>query len=225
MLKKFVIITAGGKGERMLSATPKQFLLIKNKPILYHAINSFYKYDKSINIIVTLPKEYISHWKKLCEKHKIKIKHTIVSGGNTRFHSVKNALNIIKDDSIIAIHDGVRPFVSEKLISNIFKVAEKNGNAIPVLLPNESMREKIGNVNVAVDRKFFYSVQTPQCFKSAILKKAYEQNFSPSFTDDATVVEQLGLKIFMVEGERENIKITTPLDFDFAKVIFEKNRR
>lgn len=208
----------------MHSATPKQFLLIKNKPVLYHTINSFYKYDKSINIIVTLPKEYITLWKKLCKKYKIKIKHTVVNGGNTRFNSVKNALNTIKNAGIIAVHDGVRPFVSEKLIKSAFNCAIKNGNAIPVTSPNESLREKIGNVNVAVDRKNFFLVQTPQCFKSEILKKAYEQNFSASFTDDATVVEQLGYKIFMVEGERENIKITTPLDLEIAKGIF-KNRR
>jgi 2-C-methyl-D-erythritol 4-phosphate cytidylyltransferase len=221
-MKRFAIITAAGTGERMQSSLPKQFMLLAEMPVLMHSIK---KFDKTVDeIIVTLPANYIDYWKKLCAEYDFHIPHSIVTGAGTRFDSIKNALEKIKDDeALVAVHDGVRPLVSESLIENIFTAAEKNSNAVPFIPLSESIRSIDGEKNSHIDRKKFVSIQTPQCFRLSSLRKAYAQKFSESFTDDATAVESAtGEKIFLVEGEKENIKITTSSDFDYCESLMEK---
>jgi 2-C-methyl-D-erythritol 4-phosphate cytidylyltransferase len=221
-LKKHLIIVAGGSGTRMNNKIPKQFLLIARKPILFHTIQAFYNYSHTLNIILVLPFSQIDRWKKLCKKYHFNIPHHIVEGGYTRFDSVRNGLNSIHEAGLIAVHDGVRPLVSTKTISNIFNAAEKHGTAIPVIDVNESLRIVSDKTNESVIRSNYKIVQTPQCFKSDILKKAYHQIFNETFTDDASVVEKSGEKIFLVEGNIENIKITTTLDLLIAETLINQ---
>jgi 2-C-methyl-D-erythritol 4-phosphate cytidylyltransferase len=224
-MKHHVIITAGGSGTRLQSELPKQFLLLNKLPVLMHTVKKFS--GISGKIIVTLPENHLETWKKLCEAYQFEIPHEVVNGGESRFHSIKNALEkITDDDSLVAVHDGVRPAVSEKLIQKIFYAAEKNGNAVPFLPLSESIRQvdKSG-ANSFADRKSFVSIQTPQCFGIKSLRKAYAQKFSESFTDDATAVEAAtGEKIFLVEGEEQNIKITTREDLIFAEQLLKVSK-
>lgn len=221
-MKRFAIITAAGTGERMQSSLPKQFLLLSGMPVLMHSIKKFEALADET--IVTLPEGYMDYWKKLCAEYDFHIPHTIVSGAATRFESIKNALKQIKEDeALVAVHDGVRPMVSELLIKNIFDAAEKNGNAVPFTPFAESIRMKDGEKNAYADRKKFVTIQTPQCFRLSSLRKAYAQKFSETFTDDATAVESAtGEKIFLVEGKEQNIKITTWSDFDYCEAMMEK---
>ena len=219
-----VIIVAGGKGERMQTDVPKQFLdmrkknAARRKPVLMHTIEAFYSYDAHISIIVVLPLTQIDYWKGLCKKHRFKIPHQIVEGGETRFHSVQNGLSLAKTDSLIAVHDGVRPLVSGETIARCFENAEKHKAVVPVVDLVDSIRYVDKNENYACKRSKYKLVQTPQVFAGELLKKAYEQKFSPAFTDDASVVETLGAKIYLVDGNRENIKITTAIDLKLAEV-------
>lgn len=222
---RYAIIVAGGKGERMGASTPKQFLELAGKPILMHTLEKFKQTIPSIEIILALPENQIDFWEELCYKHKfVNIPHQIIKGGETRFHSVKNALTLVKENSIVAIHDGVRPLVSCQTIESCFSEAEKNGNAIPVVDVVESLRHvsKQDNVNKAVPRSCYKLVQTPQCFASDVILKAYEQEFDASFTDDASVVERLGENINLVEGNRENIKITSAEDLLVAAAFIKE---
>lgn len=212
-----VIIVAGGIGSRMKTETPKQFLTILGKPILLHTIKKFYHFKSDVKIIVVLPKQFISQWSFLCKKHNCKIDHTVVEGGKARFFSVKNGLSHINNDGLVMVHDGVRPLVNNDTIQNVIVIARKKGNGIPVININESIREINSIDTVPVDRQNYRLVQTPQCFRTELLKKAYDQDFRESFTDDATVVESLGEKINLVEGNFENIKITRPIDLKFAE--------
>jgi len=216
-MKKFVLIVAGGSGTRMGTDIPKQFLEIGRKPILMHTIQVFYDFDPECELILVLPEEQQEYWAGLCLKHSFTLPHRIVSGGENRFNSVKNGLNLIDGEGIVFIHDGVRPLVSRQTIERCFNMAQKNGNAIPVLRVNESLRKRKGNQSVSVDRTLYLSVQTPQTFRSDQILKAFEQDFDPAFTDDASVAEKAGFPIFMVEGNRENIKITTPEDLIIAE--------
>jgi 2-C-methyl-D-erythritol 4-phosphate cytidylyltransferase len=217
-----VIIVAGGSGTRMNNKTPKQFLLIAEKPLLFHSINTFYNFSKDLSIILVLPTLQIEKWKSLCNEYNYNVPHIIVEGGKTRYNSVKNGLKLIDEPALIAIHDGVRPLVSHKTISNSYNGAEKNGTAIPVVNINDSLRELYDNKSKSVNRNNYKIVQTPQCFKSEILHKAYQQNYDESFTDDASVVEKTGIRIFLVEGNMENIKITTPYDLLIAEFLMMK---
>ena len=222
-MKKTVIIVAGGKGERMQANIPKQFIETRNKVILMHTIEAFERYDKSIAIIVVLPISQISYWTELCIKHNFSIQHQIAEGGETRFHSVKNGLDLADSDSLIAVHDGVRPMVSCETISRCFLHAEKQKAVVPVIDINDSIRYSDKEENHACNRAMYKLVQTPQVFDGELLKKSYEQAFSPLFTDDASVVEALGTRIHLVEGNRENIKITTPFDLKLLEVIGKSN--
>ena len=217
-MRHHVIITAGGSGTRLQSELPKQFLLLNGLPVLMYTVKKFS--GISGEIIITLPKNHIDTWKKLCSVYQFEIPHAIVSGGESRFHSVKKALEkIMDDDSLVAVHVGVRPTVNEELIVKIFDTAEKNANAVPFLSLSEIIRkiDEKGN-NFYSDRKNFVSIQTPQSFSIKSLRKAYAQKFSGSFTDDATAVEAAtGEKIFLVEGEKQNVKITTMEDLLFAE--------
>lgn len=219
---RIALIVAGGSGLRMGSDVPKQFLLIHGKPILMHTLSVFANIPSVDEIILVLPESQVEHWNSLCIKHHFAAKHTVTKGGETRYQSVKNGLmQISNPNALVAIHDGVRPLVSEEVIENCFVAAEKYGNAIPVVKPVESVRIQEGGNSFIADREKVLLVQTPQVFKVSIIKKGYETPYQPSFTDDASVIEFMGEKIHVVDGNRENIKITTPLDLRIAEILMK----
>lgn len=221
-MKKSVIIVAAGTGSRMNASIPKQFIELDGKPILMHTILRFYEYDPGITIILVLSENEIESWNSLVNKHSFSIKHTIVKGGEKRFHSVKNGLGAITEKCIIAIHDGVRPFCSMALIKRCFEEAEKKSNAIPAISIYETMRKVEGEKNFTVTRDNFRIIQTPQCFDSALLIKAYQNSGAENFTDDATVFESDGNRINLVDGEKNNIKITIQEDLIIASAFNKK---
>ncbi len=217
-LPHIAIIVAGGKGLRMNAEIPKQFLEINHLPILMHTLNAFSKYDASIQLILVLPAEQVNFWKELCHKHSFSISHTIVCGGDSRFDSVKNGLDAVKVHSMVAVHDGVRPLVSKDTIARCFEQVYQYGAVIPTVELVDSIRQLTDGRNIAVDRSAYQLVQTPQVFDSIILKNAYNQEFSSLFTDDASVVEAAGTAVKLVQGNRENIKITTEMDLKIASL-------
>lgn len=220
-MKRSVIITAGGIGKRMGSTIPKQFLLLEDKVVLMHTMNAFYEFDSNIQIVLTLPDDWISYWNELCQKHQFRIDHQIVSGGMERFHSIQNALQHVQAD-FVAIHDGVRPLVSRETIERCFEAAEQNGNAIPVLAISDSLRHMVAeNSSKSVPRKEYVRVQTPQVFDLKRIQHAYLQEYTSEFTDDASVLEATGEQIHLVIGNEENIKITNPLDLKIASVFMQ----
>jgi len=222
-MKKYTIIVAGGSGNRMNTNVPKQFMLLAGKPVLMHTIQRFFDADPSSEIIVVLPQSEINRWKELCTQYSFTVSHHITEGGENRFHSVKIGLALVNENSVVAIHDGVRPFVTADLINRAFSEAEEHGNAVPAIPVNESIRKVEGYTNEIMDRDSFVIIQTPQCFTSEILKKAYSSGYKNIYTDDASVVESCGEKIHLLEGERENIKITYPVDLLFGESILKKN--
>ncbi len=216
-MQQFAIIVAGGSGNRMGSNVPKQFLPLDSKPILMHTIDAFVKYSEAIQITLVLPEHQLTYWESLCKKYDYKQQHKIVFGGDTRFQSVKNGLASIKSiEGVVAIHDGVRPLISNEVITNAFEAAEKFGSGIAAVPLKDSIRRIEGSQNMAVDRSQYWSIQTPQTFNFASISKAYETNFSPEFTDDATVMEKDGNNIHLVQGDYKNIKITTKEDLVIA---------
>ena len=223
-MNKIAIIVAGGKGERMNADVPKQFLEIQGKPILMHTLEAFINFDASLQLILVLPAAQVDFWQTLCEAHDFNIPHQIVAGGQTRFQSVKNGLDAVKVPAIVAIHDGVRPLVSKETIARCFDTAAKFGAAIPTMDSIESIRFVDANGSKSVDRNAYKMVQTPQVFDAELLKKAYEQEFSVLFTDDASVVEAMGATVHLVDGNRENIKITTEFDLIVAERLLELTR-
>ena len=226
MVKKYAIIVAGGKGERMNTALPKQFLTISEIPVLMHSMQAFFEYSPTVDIVVVLPEDQIRLWNNLCDKHTFEIPHTIIAGGKTRFSSVKNGLKLVGDDGFVAIHDGVRPVIKPILIKACYEHAKQFGNAIPVIEVNESVRlvndENTENKKIKRDRVKI--CQTPQIFRCADIKKAYQQSYKDIFTDDAAVLESAGHKIHLIPGSPTNIKITTPLDLNIAEIIISQNR-
>ncbi|MDR2057714.1 MAG: 2-C-methyl-D-erythritol 4-phosphate cytidylyltransferase [Dysgonamonadaceae bacterium] len=221
-MKKYVIILAGGRGLRMETHTPKQFLLLKGKPILMHTIEAFYDYDQEISIILVLSEEYQSYWKGLCRTYHFEIPHQLVPGGSTRFHSVKNALELIDKHSIVAIHDGVRPLVSRDIIDSVYSAVKKGRAVCPVIPVSDSLRIKTKIGTRRVDRNNYYQVQTPQVFASKFLLSAYLQPYSEEFTDDVAVVESSRrCQTIVVDGSPENIKITTPADLVIAEALLD----
>lgn len=226
-MRKYVLIVAGGKGLRMGGDLPKQFIPLEGKPVLMHTLEAFYRWDSSAELVLVLPEDHQPYWKMLCREIGCKVPHRIANGGETRFHSVRNGLQFLSEEIenasgrnekvLVAVHDGVRPFVSPEVISACFEEAEKNGAAIPVMPMIDSLRETDANGSHLVDRSRYFAVQTPQVFHSDVLLKAYGQDFSPLFTDDASVVEAMGQSIRLVTGNRENIKLTTPFDLLIAK--------
>ncbi len=211
-----VIITAGGIGKRMGSEIPKQFIEIGGLPILMHTITCFYKFDSNCQIILTLPKEWENFWKELILKHTFNISHTIVSGGIERYDSIKNALSICENE-IVAVHDGVRPLVSQDTICRCLSLVSETGSAIPTLILKESIRKIVGKLTESSERKDFLTVQTPQFFLFDMLKNAYKIPFHSAITDDASLVEEAGYNISVCPGNEENIKITTPFDLRIAE--------
>jgi 2-C-methyl-D-erythritol 4-phosphate cytidylyltransferase len=220
-LKRYVIIVAGGTGTRMKSVVPKQFIELKGKPILMHTIEKFKSCYPDINIILILAKELTEQWHTLCEKHDFNISYELAEGGETRYHSVKNGLALVPDPSVVGIHDAARPLVNEQTIKNAFETAAKTGNACPVVPVTDSLRYIKGKESTAVDRSHYSIVQTPQCFHSHLIKKAFLKPYQVEFTDDATVLEAFGEKINLIEGNKENIKITTAHDLIIAEALFE----
>jgi 2-C-methyl-D-erythritol 4-phosphate cytidylyltransferase len=216
-LKKYVIIVAGGQGKRMHRDIPKQFINIAGSPILIHTIRKFQSYDEKIKIVLVLPEPFIEFWKSLTKRYGFHIEHDLVSGGEHRFFSVKNGLRLIPDKSLVAIHDGVRPMVSRDTIQRVFDKADKLGNAVPVIKLSDSLRKIEDTLSYPLKRQDYRLVQTPQCFRCELLKKAYEQDYREEFTDDATVLEATGEKIYLVDGNIENIKITRPADLQIAE--------
>ncbi len=211
-----VIITAGGIGKRMGLALPKQFMQVKEKPLLMHTIERFYHYDPNLQLIVTLPGAWLNYWEDLIQEYEFRIPHRVVIGGEERYHSIKNALEYCSG-KYIAIHDGVRPLVSEETIRACFKALREYPAVIPVVQMKESIRKRTDVGSVSLDRSEYLTVQTPQCFDAKILRHAYERPYGPEITDDACLVEANGIQIYMVNGNEENIKITTPMDFSLAE--------
>ncbi len=218
-MNRFVVIVAGGSGQRMASSLPKQFLKINGEIILMKSISVFHKFDPTVKIILTLPKGHINYWKELCSKNDFVIDHSIVLGGKTRYHSVKNALEKISGDGIVAIHDGVRPLVNQETIEQVFEIATINGNAIPYIDLVDSIRYVDDGINKPANRNKYKLIQTPQAFDVKLIKKAYGQGWEETFTDDASVVEKLDIKINLVPGNRENIKITSQIDLKLAEAL------
>jgi len=223
----YIIIVAGGKGTRMGADVPKQFLEIAGEPILMRTIRNFHSCNPEMGIVLVLPRDQQDFWKKLCEKHHFQIEVTLADGGDTRFESSKNGIAALPDDAngAVGIHDGVRPFVSHDVIQRCFDIAREKGACIPVLPINETLRQVDENGTWHnVQRADYRIVQTPQCFQIDLLRRAFRQSYDDRFTDDATVVENCGVTIQMTEGNRENIKLTTPYDLLIAETLLKENR-
>lgn len=217
--RKIAIVVAGGSGARMGSELPKQFLPLRGKPLLMYTLQRFHEADSTMELVLTLPVGELERWQAYCTEHCFCIPHRVVVGGETRFHSVLNALNTLTTPCMVAVHDGVRPFVSVAVITRCFERAAQTGAAIPVVVPVDSLRQVLKEGSKAVLREDYRLVQTPQVFDSALLKAAYAQPYCTDFTDDASVVERLGHAVGLVEGNRENIKITTPFDLVVAEAL------
>ena len=217
----YVIIVAGGKGLRMGSDIPKQFLPIGGKPVLMRTLERFREYSADLQIILVLPEAQQTYWQELCAKYDFKVKYQLANGGQTRFHSVQNGLALVPDDAegVVGVHDGVRPFPSIEVIKNCYETARTAKAVIPVIPVVETVRHLEGDSSVTVPRGDYRLVQTPQTFDIQLLKAANRQPYNDGFTDDASVVESYGHAITLVEGNRENIKITTPYDLKIAEVL------
>ena len=217
----YIIIVAGGKGLRMGSDIPKQFLPIGGKPVLMRTLERFRAYSSALQIILVLPEAQQDYWRQLCEDYHFDVEHQIANGGQTRFHSVQNGLALVPDDAegVVGVHDGVRPFPSIEVIRNCYETARTAKAVIPVIPVVETVRHLEGDKSVTVPRGDYRLVQTPQTFDIQLLKSANRQPYNDGFTDDASVVESYGYAITLVEGNRENIKITTPYDLKIAEVL------
>lgn len=206
---------------RMGSELPKQFLPIGGKPVLMHTLEAFHRFDSGIDLVLVLPEEQQKYWKQLCDEYRFTIRHLVADGGETRFHSVKNGLALVSGPGLVAVHDGVRPFVSQEVIRRCYTMAATKQAVIPVVDIVETVRQVAGSGSRTVSRDDYKLVQTPQVFDAGLLKEAYARDFMPSFTDDASVVEAMGVPVYLVEGNRENIKITTPFDLKIAATLLE----
>ena len=218
-MKKYIIIVAGGKGLRMGGDIPKQFLPVCGKPVLMRTLEAFHAYDASMRLILVLPVSQQAYWKQLCEEYQFDLVHEIANGGETRFHSVKNGLALVEEDGLVGVHDGVRPFVSQEVITRCYEEAASLKAVIPVIGVVETVRHLTEEGSETVPRDQYKLVQTPQVFDMTLLHRAYQQEYTDLFTDDASVVEALGEKVYLVEGNRENIKLTTPFDLKLAELL------
>ena len=220
-MSDYIIVVAGGKGLRMGSDIPKQFLPIGGKPVLMRTLERFREYSDDLQIILVLPEAQQEYWQELCKKYDFKVEYLLANGGQTRFHSVQNGLALMPDDAegVVGVHDGVRPFPSIEVIRNCYETACEKKAVIPVIPVVETVRHRQGNASETVPRGDYRLVQTPQCFDIQLLKAANRQPYNDGFTDDASVVEAFGFDITLVEGNRENIKITTPYDLKIAEVL------
>ena len=221
--KHTILIVAGGRGTRMGGPQPKQFLELAGRPVLMHTLEAFDRWDASARLIVVLPEDQIDTWKRLCEAHVFGRIHRVVAGGETRFHSVRNGLGAVASNGLIAVHDGVRPLVAPSVIAACFATAADGGAAVPVVPVVESVREvDADGGSRPVDRTRLRVVQTPQVFRADVLRAAYRLPYDPRFTDDASVVEASGVAVRLVPGNRENIKLTTPMDLLLAEQLMRR---
>ena len=220
-MKRYAVIVAGGKGLRMGGDVPKQFLSIGGKPVLMRTVDAFVKAVPDVSVVLVLPVSQHDYWRGLCVRYRCCQDVAVADGGETRFHSVRNGLALIpeEEESVVAVHDGVRPFVSAEVIVRCYEEAERHGAAVPVIPVVETVRHLRQGGSVTVPRDEYCLVQTPQTFNTALLRKAYRQDYRPAFTDDASVVEALGAEVSLVEGNRENLKLTTPSDLPYAEFI------
>ncbi len=223
-MKRAVVIVAGGSGSRMNSGQPKQFIEIAGKPVLLWTVMKFLHFDPEICVVLVLPEDYIPEWKKIMASYVSTEQIRITKGGETRFHSVKNGLELTGDCSLTAIHDAARPLVSEETIGRCYDRAGKHGGVIPVTGLHDSLRMIRGDHSAPVDRQQIVRVQTPQVFLTERIRKAYEQEYRETFTDDASVYETLFGEVALTEGNRENIKITYPEDLIFAKELLQREQ-
>ncbi len=226
-MNKAAILVAGGKGTRMGAPISKQYLPIGGKPVLMHTLQVFYEFDSSIHLILVLPASDFSYWKELCQEYGFNIPHQLVEGGNSRFQSVRNGLDSITwTEGLVAIHDGVRPFVAKEVISNSFLEAEKSGSGIAVVALKDSIR-KLGDDGKSCyqERQYFRLVQTPQTFLLSKIKKAFQVTEIQQFTDDATVYEHQGWQVSLIAGNPENIKITTPEDLQYGEFLLSQSKK
>lgn len=223
-MKKYAVIVAGGSGTRMGGSLPKQFLLLKEKPVLYYTIKAFVDTDNDLDIILVLPVEYTDMGQEIIDAYFDKDRIRITAGGDSRFQSVKNGLALIEQESIIFVHDGVRCLVSKDLIDRCYTQAVETGTAIPAIPSKDSIRFVSEEGNDALDRNNVMLVQTPQTFHSKILLPAFQIDYKDKFTDEATVVEAYGLKVSLIKGEETNIKITQPIDLVIAEKILESKQ-
>ena len=226
-MRTVTIIVAGGSGTRFGARMPKQFLELGGMPVLMRTIRAFGENrDGSFDVIVTLPRGQMELWRELCVKHSFDVPHRVVAGGETRWHSVKNALDSVDDVAsvdVIAVHDGVRPLASAELIGRVLDAARRDGAAIPVVALNDSVRQVDDGGSHALDRSSLRAVQTPQAFDARLLMEAYGQPFDPTFTDDASVVERYGHRVTLVEGDPVNLKITRPMDLALAEYLLNRD--
>lgn len=211
-MEKSTIIVAGGSGKRLGGPIPKQFQTVKGRPLLMWTIDAFHRYDRAMPLIVVLPQAHLDIWKALCTGHRFFVPHEVVVGGEQRWHSVKAGLEKVEGNGLVAVHDGVRPLVGAELIARCFSAADMHAAAIPVVPVVPSIRETTAEGSRALDRSKLLAVQTPQCFHTDLLRKAFELPYDSTFTDEATLVEKLGVKVQLVEGEENNIKVTTAMD-------------
>lgn len=219
-MNKYVIIVAGGKGLRMGGELPKQFIPVEGRPVLMRTLDAFHTSDSSIEIILVLPHDHQPYWQELCREYQFTVPHRIADGGATRFHSVQNGLALVDaPEALVAVHDGVRPFVAHEVINRCYQDAEQYGAVVPVIPVVETVRHLLPEGSETVSRDDYRLVQTPQTFRASLLRRAYEQPFCEAFTDDASVVEALGHAVHLVEGNRENIKLTTPFDLIVAQAL------
>jgi 2-C-methyl-D-erythritol 4-phosphate cytidylyltransferase len=223
-MNKAAVIVAGGKGTRMGSSISKQYLPIGGKPVLMHTLSTFYEVDSSMKLILVIPPSDFNFWAELCDQYQFKIPHEIVSGGNSRFQSVRKGLDTLTwEEGLVAIHDGVRPFVNKDVISNSFIEAQKSGSAVAVIGLKDSIRKLADDgKSWYQERQYFRLVQTPQTFQIAKIKKAFEVTELQQFTDDATVYEHQGWQVSLIVGNPENIKITTPEDMEYGEFLLSK---
>ena len=219
-MRKYAIIVAGGKGLRMGGELPKQFIPVEGRPVLMRTLDTFHACDSSIQIILVLPRDHQPYWQELCREYQFAVPHRIADGGATRFHSVQNGLVLVDSpEALVAVHDGVRPFVSHEVITRCYHDAEQCGAVVPVIPVVETVRHLLPEGSETVSRDDYRLVQTPQTFRASLLRHAYEQLYCDAFTDDASVVEALGHAVHLVEGNRENIKLTTPFDLVVARAL------
>ncbi|MDO9374195.1 MAG: 2-C-methyl-D-erythritol 4-phosphate cytidylyltransferase [Bacteroidota bacterium] len=223
-MKKYAVIVAGGSGSRMNSNLPKQFLLLNGKPVLYYTIDTFLNAYDDLEIILVLPEDHVAAGQEIIDAFFDYDRIRLTEGGRTRFHSVQNGLQLITDESIIFVHDGVRCLLSTALIHRCYDAAHEFGSAIPVIDSKDSIRMITEDGNEPLDRNTIKLVQTPQTFHSKILLPAYKIDYKDKFTDEATVVEAFGLKVHLVDGEEHNIKITRPLDLEIAEGMFKPDK-
>jgi 2-C-methyl-D-erythritol 4-phosphate cytidylyltransferase len=216
-MKKYAVIVAGGSGTRMGTATPKQFLLLNNKPVLFYTLKTFFEALPDVTVILVLPEQYLTNGKEIIDAYFKKAKVHFAIGGKTRFDSVKNGLRLVTEESVVIVHDAVRCLLSKQLIQNSCKAALEFGAVVPVVSSKDSLRFVGVDSNKIIDRNNIKLVQTPQTFLSTILLPAFEIDYKEKFTDEASVVESFGIRIHLIEGEKQNIKITHPFDLEIAK--------